>query len=491
MNWRKKTQSEGDRGKIIEKPKSYIVDSEVGRLGVDVFEIRKGSEKVFTTRKDVFPETGSLEAFKTPRLLELFTLFPLDESFRKSTTKLNRVLLREEEEAIEFRTLANTVEREGELIQEQMSKKAETILKAHGFSAEGKVLDSNKGWDTGNEQERHTEGSVAIDGGDQHFDEDPQSACGEISDNKSKQDTTTDPGNIAEDLVRKAIEEINAGKEKELQIDLSELHEVFEDPELIKANISLDDVLSKKQKESNREKGSPSKEKKEFVKNTVAHLQNGENASYILNASGIEKTMILVLAFLVHNGSLNQAGQLIFFIDGAADLRLAIQSLFSDLLSFKIVLDWFHLEKKGKERLSAAMKGKKIRNKVLDHITPLLWHGKIDAAISYLEGLNKEDIKNQEEIRLLIGYLERNRSYIPCYALRQKLGLRVSSNRGEKANDLVVSSRQKHNGMSWSTSGSTSLATVTSLHLNGEQANWFLNHDIPFQFKKRSEDLAA
>jgi len=38
-------------------------------------------------------------------------------------------------------------------------------------------------------------------------------------------------------------EELNMGKEKEKQIDLSELHETFEDPNAIKANISIDDVL--------------------------------------------------------------------------------------------------------------------------------------------------------------------------------------------------------------------------------------------------------
>ena len=138
-----------------------------------------------------------------------------------------------------------------------------------------------------------------------------------------------------------------------------------------------------------------------------------------------------------------------------------------------------------------AMKGKVLRNKVLDHIIPLLWHGKVETAIAYLQGLNTGDIKNQDEIKRLISYFERNRSYLPCYALRQKLGLRVSSNRGEKANDLAVSTRQKHNGMSWSTSGSTSLATVTTLHLNNEQSGWLLNRKISFQFKKTEEKVAA
>jgi len=47
----------------------------------------------------------------------------------------------------------------------------------------------------------------------------------------------------------------------------------------------------------------------------------------------------------------------------------------------------------------------------------------------------------------LIAYLNRNKSYIPCYAVRKELGLYNSSAIGEKMNDLVVSERQKHNGM--------------------------------------------
>jgi hypothetical protein len=73
----------------------------------------------------------------------------------------------------------------------------------------------------------------------------------------------------------------------------------------------------------------------------------------------------------------------------------------------------------------------------------------------------------------------------------RSLVLESEVNLVEKANDLVVSSRQKHNGMSWSTSGSTSLATVTSIHLNNEQSNWLLNHEISFQFKNSPEKSAA
>jgi hypothetical protein len=54
---------------------------------------------------------------------------------------------------------------------------------------------------------------------------------------------------------------------------------------------------------------------------------------------------------------------------------------------------------------------------------------------------------------------------IPCYALRKAFGLCNSSAIGEKINDLIVSNRQKHNGMSWSKKGSLALASLTAAKL--------------------------
>ncbi|HWS83552.1 MAG TPA: hypothetical protein VN207_04770, partial [Ktedonobacteraceae bacterium] len=81
----------------------------------------------------------------------------------------------------------------------------------------------------------------------------------------------------------------------------------------------------------------------------------------------------------------------------------------------------------------------------------------------------------------------RNSSCIPCYALRKKLGLRTSSNPVEKANDLMVSTRQKHNGMSWSPDGSTCLATLTALRHNDEHMQWLRHRDIPFTFPEHNQ----
>ena len=48
-------------------------------------------------------------------------------------------------------------------------------------------------------------------------------------------------------------------------------------------------------------------------------------------------------------------------------------------------------------------------------------------------------------------------------------------------NDLVVSERQKNNGMSWSKEGSVALATITSLKRNKEYKQWFEKKEIEFK----------
>jgi len=66
----------------------------------------------------------------------------------------------------------------------------------------------------------------------------------------------------------------------------------------------------------------------------------------------------------------------------------------------------------------------------------MLWLGKINAATDILNNINEELIKSN--IERLINYFKRNSSNIPCYALRKELGLRNSSNKGEKANGIIV-----------------------------------------------------
>jgi hypothetical protein len=373
-----------------------------------------------------------------------------DLPFRKSAEKLNRTLRRKEGQMVQARTLANLVEREGEAIATCIEDKAKTILKSHNFTNDGVCTGETSGY-----------GLVAHE------------------------------SILSKESVAQAAKELNALLPKERQIDGASLQDTFENPRQVKALISVDDVLCKKQKESGREKGSPPPKKKERVKNTVAHIQSGKGETYTVTTVTIAQMMIVLIAFLLSNGLMLIAGPLVFFTDGAQDLLVPIQNVFA-FLPFKLILDWYHLDKKCQQRLSMAMKGRQIRNQVLEELLAWLWLGKVDQAIGYLRSLNPDDIKDAEHIEKLIGYFSRNLSFIPCYALRQKLGLRVSSNPVEKANDLLVSTRQKHNGMSWSASGSNSLATLTSLRRNDEHMHWLRHRDVRFTFpqQKRAESAA-
>ena len=425
------------------------MEAEVGQLEVDTFEIKKGSRKVFSTKRDVFPETGPKEHHKTVCFRELAVFYPCDETFRKSAQQLNHLLWRKEEQMVQARTVANLVEREGEAIAACVENKGKTVLKCHKFTEAGVPT-----------------GETIVYG------------------------RLTDESVLSPERASQAGKELNDVLPQDRQIDVEALLGTLEDPAAVKALIAVDDVLCKKQKESGRKKGSLPPKKKERVKNTVAHIQSMKGETYTVTTATIAQMMIVLLAFMLSNGLLILPGQLVFFTDGAEDLLLAIQKVFA-FLPFKLILDWYHLDKKCQQRLSMAMKGKQIRNSVLEKLLALLWIGKVDQAIEYLRSLNPDDVKDAEQIEKLIGYFSRNLSFIPCYALRQKLGLRVSSNPVEKANDLLVSHRQKHNGMSWSASGSNSLAQLSSLRRNSEHMHWLRHHDIPFTFSQQKRAKPA
>jgi len=52
---------------------------------------------------------------------------------------------------------------------------------------------------------------------------------------------------------------------------------------------------------------------------------------------------------------------------------------------------------------------------------------------------------------------------------------------GEKMNDLIVSSRQKHNGMSCSKKGALALAALTAVKRNGEDLSWLKKRKLKFK----------
>jgi hypothetical protein len=102
----------------------------------------------------------------------------------------------------------------------------------------------------------------------------------------------------------------------------------------------------------------------------------------------------------------------------------------------KIILDWFHLKKKFADGYGMAFKGKEIRNEYLGQVRPLLWKENVDGAIGLMADADPKKIKNKDHLKNLTDYLD----------LRKELGLGNSSNKGEKASDLVVARRQNMTG---------------------------------------------
>lgn len=436
-------EKRNNTGEIKTIHEGYAIEAEIGQLKLETHQIKSGERVIYNTGSDIFPKKSNSEYYRSPCFDDLLLSVPTKESYRESEDLLNRIRWQESDKQIKYRTIANMIEKEGAKINQHIESKAIKVLEETNIKYDSKgVLEVPK----------NIENIPKIE-------------------------------YISDTEVFEAVEKYNEGKTKNFQIEISELHESFENPVTSCINMSIDDVQSKKQKEHGRKKNSEQKKKRSWVKNTVVHIQK-DTDTYVYNSVNINQAFRWLVAFLFIN-SIYNAGLLVFFVDGAADLKAGIKNHFS-WIRYKVILDWHHLEKKCEQRLSSAIKGKDARNDVLKILLSYLWVGKVELAIKYLEELDSSKIKSSEEINKLIDYFNRNLSNIPCYALRASLGLRNSSNPVEKANDLLVSNRQKDNGTSWSKDGSVSLATVTALRLNNEMDNWIRKRDINFTLKEAS-----
>jgi len=371
-----------------------------------------------------FDEIGPREAFRSNRFMELLLDFAIDMTDRKASERLNRVRL--ETKGISPTTFRNTVEREGLSIQENMEEQCATTLEGNGIII---------------------------------------SESGELQ-------TNTDF--IVEERKHIPKEVVQAAADK---LEIKEFDPTDYESTEKTVNISADDVCVNRQTECRPRSKNP-KEQHKRVNNTIIHIEKGDGR-FIINSGTVIGAFKLLFSFLMLNNLLGI--RLVFFVDGARSLNTAITNMFKKL-NFKVLIDWYHLEKKFLQQLSMALKGSKIRNAFMDKLRPILWLGKVDKAIKLLQEIEPEKVKDQDKIDKLVKYLERVRDYIPCYALRKELGLRNSSNAVEKANDIVVAKRQKRNGMSWSDDGSVAFASVTAVKCNGQLSSWVGSHSISFSF---------
>jgi hypothetical protein len=421
------------------------VDGEIGRFEFVTYQVQEEAHTRYNTVGEVFPVLRCWEWYQTTGFKEIALIHGATEhSYHKTVTLINRV--RHQTDGTPATTLRDSVAREGQKILRCLEQKTSDILERAGFDEAGRPITSEDAY--------HHEAVV-----------------------------------ISSQQMRQALETCDVSDAERVEMTTNPV--LYEEPS-VTVNISLDDVMVKKQKaerscQPDEHSGAPRDEgmlasstpdTRKYVHNTVAHLQHGGHA-YTISGQGVLMVLRLLLGYLLNNQLLSYRLQ--FFVDGQKTLHAAIIHAFAWFTNLGLILDWYHLEDKCQRQLSLAMRGKAIRNAILETLTRYLWYGLVDSAITYLHSLPAEMIKDQEALRGLIGYLERNRLYLPCYAVRKQLGLRNSSNIGEKMNDLLVSERQKHNGMSWSPDGSIALAALTAIKRNHEYQGWFEYEDVEFK----------
>jgi hypothetical protein len=432
---------------------------------------------LYNTAREFFEPLQGEAKYCTEGFKEIALIYgATEESYRKTSALLNRIR-HQAHGGTPSRTIQAISEHEGFMLEGHLEKKVLSIFQDHHFTPEGEpsssVLESLI-------VKQSTEEEARI-GGTPPASIVSASCSMEILSPSFPHDENEEELNL---LVNQLGIEILNERVKTPDLEEQIRNEMLQNPVAYEKReesvcISVDDVGSKQQKESRKptSSGPPGKSKRKYVQNTVIHVEQGDG-SYILNGYGVWCVLRLLLAFLLNNNLLRY--HLVFFVDG--------HSLYSSVVQYfcwhpqvSVILDWYHLKKKCRELLSMASKGSQIRNAILEELMPLLWHGLVDQALEYLGHIAADQIKNDDELKHLMNYLEKNRGMIPVYAVRRELGLRNSSNRGEKANDLLVAARQKHNGMSWSKSGSVALAYVTALKKNRTYKTWFRKRELEFK----------
>jgi hypothetical protein len=434
-------------------PTPYRVDGEVGRLTFSCHHVRRDGTVLLDTSRAVFPTLVGKEWYRTVGFKEIAIVRgALDGSYRHTTELLNRV--RHQPDATPLRTLQDAVEAEGHAAIKALDEAARRVLREEGFD-ETTLMPTDK---------------------------------------RSASESTR----LAPEVVEAALRAV--APDEQMLAAMQKNPVKYEDPSAA-VNVSIDDVLAKKQKEHRdrpRRAGAESPapaappiepasrdlrtnmpvDERKRVHTTVAHVEV-QAGRRIFASDGTLSTCLLVVAFLVANKRLRSTWM--FFVDGQRSLQDDLLRVFAWQGTLQLILDWHHVVKKCKEKLSEAMNNRHARNDAVKRVLRPLWHGDVDAAITLLRQIESKHIKAPDTINGLVGYLERNRSFIPCYVVRRKLGLRNSSNRGEKANDIVVAARQKHNGMSWSQPGSSALATLQTLVCNDTHGKWLEERAVDFQ----------
>jgi hypothetical protein len=171
-------------------------------------------------------------------------------------------------------------------------------------------------------------------------------------------------------------------------------------------------------------------------------------------------------------------GWVTFLSDGGRWLREFAREWLGRLPHCEVVLDWYHLVKKVKDRISR-MGGSRAEKKALQRaMLAALWKGESAQALSALEAYRSR-ARNLTALEELAGYVRERVEALPDYRQRRAEQKYIGSGQVEKANDLLVARRQKNRGMHWNSATSEALAWLKVLQLNHEWDAYWAEGQLP------------
>jgi hypothetical protein len=164
--------------------------------------------------------------------------------------------------------------------------------------------------------------------------------------------------------------------------------------------------------------------------------------------------------------------------DGVGWLTACFAQLQARLARCTLRLDWYHLVKKCRDRLSRLGGDRRARRQLLAQLVRALWAGQVGTALELLAAY-RPPAKEEKPLLELVGYRERHRAAIPCYREQRRQRQYIGSAGVEKANDLLVARRQKRRGMHWNLQTSEGLARLKGLVLNHEGDAYWQRRELP------------
>ena len=215
-------------------------------------------------------------------------------------------------------------------------------------------------------------------------------------------------------------------------------------------------------------------EKRRFLELGTAYVRTVEGYRYL--SGGIEMVLRQLWLLLRLCGGGVQT-KILLLGDGARWILRFFQERLATWPMAALILDWYHCRKKCYDLTSLICRGRKAKAELLGLLLKQLWRGQVQDALDILAEYRPQ-AKNLEKLDELIQYLQKRQAFIPNYRERRSLRQYIGSAHVEKANDLIVARRQKHQGMHWSEQTSDALAALRTLMLNGGWDLYWQKHQV-------------